>query len=530
IRSFFFEKKGPFYLNGERLLLRGTHRHEDHAGVAQAMSDEQIREEFRLMKEMGVNFIRLGHYQQPELVLDLCDSLGILVWEEIPWCRAGADSEGQKQERDAALRNLIAQHYNHPSIIIWGLGNEHDWRGEREKLDTVAIRTHLAYLHSLSHCLDDQRMTAIRRCDFAKDIIDVYSPSIWAGWYRGIFTEYQNVSRQEMEEVDRFLHVEWGASHHGFRHSESPDQGIEAIGRVGSADEREGDFLLTGGDPRVSKDGDWSTTYACNLIDWHLKEQENMPWLTGTAYWPFKDFSTPLRSENPIPYVNQKGVLERDFSKKESYYVFQSYWTEHAMIHIYGSTWDTRWGAEGETKLVKVYSNCTEVELWVNGVSQGTKKRNSQDYPAAGLRWPVSFDAGQNTLIAKGKKAGQVRADTISLRYQTQVWGTPQQFTLEVAERQGDSVLVEASLLDAKGVLCLDARDFVEFGIAGAGELLDNQGTSVGSRRIGLANGKARIWVQKHPGPLVVSVRLVPDVGKDAPRAEVSVELLEIEP
>ena len=109
-----------------------------------------------------------------------------------------------------------------------------------------------------------------------------------------------------------------------------------------SADERAGDFALQGGDPRASRDGDWSETYIVKLFDWHLKEQETMPWLTGTAFWVFKDFSTPLRPDNPVPYVNQKGVVERDLTKKEAYYVFQSYWTKQPMIHIYGHNWRTR--------------------------------------------------------------------------------------------------------------------------------------------------------------------------------------------
>ena len=79
-RHFEFVTHGPFLLNGQRLLLQGTHRHEDHAGVAAAMTESMMREEMILMKEMGVNFIRLGHYQQSRIILNLCDSLGILVW------------------------------------------------------------------------------------------------------------------------------------------------------------------------------------------------------------------------------------------------------------------------------------------------------------------------------------------------------------------------------------------------------------------------------------------------------------------
>ncbi|MGA9671447.1 MAG: glycoside hydrolase family 2 TIM barrel-domain containing protein, partial [Terracidiphilus sp.] len=97
IRQIEFVERGPFKLNGKRLLLRGTQRHADHAGVAAAMSDDLVREEMRLIREMGANFIRLGHYQQDRLVLDLCDELGLMVWEEAPWCRAGVGSEAFKQ-------------------------------------------------------------------------------------------------------------------------------------------------------------------------------------------------------------------------------------------------------------------------------------------------------------------------------------------------------------------------------------------------------------------------------------------------
>ena len=114
----------------------------------------------------------------------------------------------------------------------------------------------------------------------------------------------------------------------------------------------------TGGKVRMSKDGDWSESYMVNLFDWHLKEQEDMPWLTGSAAWIFKDFATPLRPENPVPRVNQKGVVERDGTPKEGYYVFQSYWAAKPMLHIYGHNWPVRWGAAGEEKEVRVYSNC----------------------------------------------------------------------------------------------------------------------------------------------------------------------------
>jgi len=475
LRTFEFIKNGPFKLNGERLLIRGTQRHEDHAGVAAAMTSEMMRKEMRLIKDLGANFIRLGHFQQSRVILDLCDELGLLVWEEIPWCRGGLGGERYKEQARRMLRNLIDQHRNHPSVIIWGLGNENDWPGDFEEFDKDKIRAFMIELNTLAHTLDPTRKTAIRRCDFCKDIVDVYSPSIWSGWYQGKYTEYKSRVEAEIKKVDHFLHMEWGGDSHARRHTEVFDQVLA----------------------RAPQEGDWSETYICDLFDWHLKEQETMPELTGSAQWIFKDFATTLRPGNPVPRVNQKGLVERDFTLKEGYFVFQSYWAAKFMVHIYGHSWPVRWGEPDEEKLVKVYSNCAEVELFVNGRSSGIKKRNSQDFPAAGLRWLVKFREGENVLRAVGE---DLIADEIKFRYQTQKWDKPARLLLRETAKG-----VEVKLVDAKGVQCLDARNFVRFALAGDGELIDNLGTSITSRKVQLYNGRAQIDI-KSKGRWVVSV------------------------
>jgi len=506
-RSFEFIKNGPFNLNGQRLLLQGTHRHEDHAGVAQGMTESMIRQEIIMMKEMGVNFIRLGHYQQSRIVLNLCDSLGILVWEEIPWCRGGIGGDIYKEQARRMLTNMITQHRNHSSIIIWGLGNENDWPGDFEKFDQEGIRAFMKELNDLAHKLDPSRKTAIRRCAFCKDIVDVYSPSIWAGWYSGRYSQYKSVSEKEMKGVNYFLHVEWGGDSHARRHSEEPDNILSQVSTSNGVAEKAGDASLYGGSTRVSKDGDWSESYICNLIDWHLKEQETMPWLTGTAYWPFKDFSTPIRPENPVPYMNQKGVVERDFTRKESYFVFQSYWTTKPMAHIYGHSWPVRWGDENEAKMIKVYSNCPEAELFVNGKSAGVKKRNSQDFPAAGLRWNVVLNKGENKVRVMAKNGKESVSDEISFVYQTEKWGKPSSILLEKTEEKQGVVTIQARLLDDKGVLCLDARNYIEFLLSGDGKLIDNQGTSDGSRKVQAYNGRAIISIRTNNGNNIAGVR-----------------------
>ena len=495
LRHHEFVEHGPFLLNGKRVLLRGTQRHADHAGVAAGMTDEMVTREMRLIREMGANFIRLGHYQQDRLVLDLCDELGIMVWEEAPWCRAGVGSPAFQQNAKDMLAHMIDQHYNHPSVILWGLGNEDDWPDEYPGVDEKAIRAFMTEMRDLAHELDHSRLTAFRRCEFARDIPDVYSPSIWAGWYRGNYREYEQSLVAEREKVKRFIHMEWGADSLRGRHSEDPEARLQKIQTNNGTDERGLDFLKTGGDARASKDGDWSETYACNLFDWYLKTQERLDWLTGSAQWIFKDFASPIRADNAIPRMNLKGVVERDLTPKESYYVFQSYWAEKPMVHIYGHTWSTRWGAPGQKRTVRVYSNCERVELFLNGASLGVKTRNSQDFPSAGLRWDAAFECGKNVLRAVARRAELEIVDEITVRYQSDPWAAPGKLHLKAAPRRGNIVRFDAELTDANGIPCLDAAHVIRFSLDGAGEMIDNLGTSRASRVLQLYNGRAEISV-----------------------------------
>ncbi|MEJ1973097.1 MAG: alginate lyase family protein [Lacunisphaera sp.] len=504
LRTFEFVEKGPFKLNGQRLVLRGTHRHEDHAGLGAAMTDDLMEREMRLMKAMGVNFIRLGHYQQSRRILELCDELGLLVWEEIPWCRGGLGGESYQAQAKAMLRAMLDQHANHPAVILWGLGNENDWSGDFPEFDERKIRAFMRELNDLAHALDPTRLTSLRRCDFCRDLVDVYSPSIWAGWYGGRFSEYPASLRKEFERSPRLLHAEWGGDSHAGRHAEDPYAPLRDVAATGKTDERGLDFRDVGGKARASRDGDWSESYICALIDWHLKEQEKMDWFTGSAMWVFKDFSTPLRPDNPVPFVNQKGAVERDLTPKESYYVYQSYWTAEPMARIYGHSWPVRWGKAEEKHWVHVYSNCAEAELWLNGVSQGVRRRNSQDFPAAGLRWMARFAEGMNTLKVVGRRDGKTVADETTFRYETRPWGQPDHLRLQQLPAPDGHLRVQAELLDAAGVVCLDAANFLRFGHAGDGRLLDNLGTAGGSRYVQLANGRAQIDLELPGGGTAV--------------------------
>src|ERR1035437_8434184 len=106
-RWYEFKEHGAFYLNGERLLLRGTHRHEELSGYGNALPDSLDRKDIRMINEMGANFIRLAHYPQAPEVYRACDELGILVWDENPWCRGGVGPKEWQENTKRIFKEQI---------------------------------------------------------------------------------------------------------------------------------------------------------------------------------------------------------------------------------------------------------------------------------------------------------------------------------------------------------------------------------------------------------------------------------------
>jgi len=128
------------------------------------------------------------------------------------------------------------------------------------------------------------------------------------------------------------------------------------------------------------------------------------------------------------------------------------------------------------------------------------------DFPCAGLRWSIAFAAGQNEVKAIARAAnGTVLEDGVCFRYETEPWGAPARLLVKSRTSQGDHVLVQAELVDANGKRCLDSREVVRFSISGEGELLDNLGTTTGSRVVELANGRTEICVRLRKDAVVGS-------------------------
>ena len=490
-RWFEFKDNGPFFLNGKRVLIRGTHRHEEHAGVGAAMSNYQHRKDMESIKEMGANFVRLAHYPQDPEIYKACDELGLLVWDELPWCRGGLGTEVWQNNTKNMLGEIINQNYNHPSIIIWSLGNEMYWLPDFKGGDnTEKMNYFLKELNDIAHKLDPSRKTAIRKFEDGAKIVDVFSPSIWSGWYSGSYKSYKTAIDKYKLDYKHFIHAEYGGDSQVGRHSEKPING-EGIFPEGWEE-----AIVQGKGGNIAQIGDWSESYIVDLFDWHLNVSENDPTFVGNIQWAFKDFGTPLRPEDDIPYMNQKGLVDRNGNPKDAYYVFKSYWSDKPFTYIESHTWTERQGPKDLVRVLNVFSNCPKVEFFHNGVSLGEKIRNIKSYPACGLTWDVNFTDGKNTLVAVGTtNDGKKVTDTIDVNYRFTKNEAATGLVLSSEKLKNGNYLVTAIAVDKNNLRCLDYEDRVYFQCLSGGQTLKNQGTPTGSESIKMSNGKAAIEV-----------------------------------
>lgn len=333
-----------FLLNGRSYPLRGVSRHQDHKGVGNALTMEHHRQDMAIVRELGANTLRLAHYQHAQEFYDLCDENGIIVWAEIPYI-----TMHMKNGRENTLRQmeeLVAQCYNHPSIVVWGLSNEIT---AASAVNEDLMENH-RLLNDLCHRLDTTRLTTMANVFMLEtdspilDIPDVNSYNLYFGWYLG-----------ELEQNEEFFDE---------YHSKYPDRPI-GFSEYG-ADANPG-FQNS----RPEK-GDYSESYQAVYHEHMLEMIEKRPWLWATHVWNLFDFAADGRDEGGKHGENQKGLVtfERQ-TRKDAFYLYKAAWNKEPMVHICGSRYVDR--AEDVTE-VKVYSNADEVSLYVDGKHFATQE------------------------------------------------------------------------------------------------------------------------------------------------------------
>lgn len=384
-RWFHFDAKEGFFLNGKHLKLMGANRHQDVYGLGHALRDEQHRADLMLLKQMGANFIRLAHYPQDPAVLQAADELGLLVWEETPLVNEVTLDERHHQQAEVMLREMIRQHYHHPSVILWGYMNEIYWahrflpseRVEAHTRETVMLAKRL---EQVARTEDPTRYTAMAMHNYPlyeesgiDSLPQVAGWNLYHGWYYDELEDFGKFMDRQHQKYPNRPHIisEYGAGADTRLHTTRPEK------------------------------FDFSIQFQKKFHESFFQQIMERPYLAGAAVWNLIDFSSERRID-ATPHLNNKGLANYQRQPKDAYFFYQAALRQEPFIKIAETTWLARSGAAdaaAATFPIQVYSNQPEAELTHNGQSLG--KKDVTSYQAV---WPVTLTDGINVLEAR---AGQ---------------------------------------------------------------------------------------------------------------------------
>lgn len=338
VRSFKVDANKGFILNGKPYPLHGVSRHQDRLDKGWAISKEDHEEDMKLIAEIGANTIRLAHYQHSQYFYDLCDKYGMIVWAEIPFISAFMSGNDAKQNTFVQMRELVLQNFNHPSIVCWGIANEITIGGEDPRL-----LENLVELNDLCHVLDNSRPTTMAQLSMLpmdselNKITDIISYNHYFGWYMGNIED-------NAKWIDEF-------------HKLNPNicLGISEYGC-------EGILKYHTDEPKVQ---DYSEEYQSYYHEQMLETFAERPFLWSTYVWNMFDFASDMRDEGGVKGRNNKGLVTFDRkTKKDSFFIYKAYWSDEKFVHLCSKRYVNR--ANDKTD-IKVYSNCDEITLFVNG-------------------------------------------------------------------------------------------------------------------------------------------------------------------
>ncbi|MCC8171024.1 MAG: glycoside hydrolase family 2 protein [Parabacteroides sp.] len=384
LRFYRVDAEEGFFLNGEHLKLQGVCRHQDRAEIGNALRPMHHDEDMAIITEMGANAIRLAHYPQATYFYDLADRNGLVVWAEIPFIGPGGyldrgyvNQPSFRANGKEQLKELIRQHYNHPSICFWGLYNELKTIGDSPE-------EYIRELNALAHEEDPTRLTTA--ASFLEDentlngVTDVVAWNKYYGWYGG--------SPADMGK--------WAdANHKAF-----PQYKI-AISEYGAGASiyHQQDSVKAGVSSGWWHPENWQTYY--HIGNWQAIAER--PYIWGSFIWNLFDFGAAHRAEGDRPGINDKGLVTFDRKvKKDAYYFYKANWNKSDKFVYIANRRHIRRTAPVTD--VTVFSNLPETELFVNGKSYGRQQPDSY----ATFVWKgVQLSPGKNTVEVKaaGKKA-----------------------------------------------------------------------------------------------------------------------------
>lgn len=410
-------------LNGEVVKVQGVNCHQDHAGVGSALPDYLQYYRIRLLKEMGVNAYRTSHNPPTPELLDACDSLGMLVMDETRLLNSSPQYLGQ-------LEAMILRDRNHPSVFMWSIGNEEGY----------AQRNSIGKRIALTMLAKQQELDPTRTSTYAADLANVY-PGV-----------------NEVIPVRGFNYRVNGVDPYHHDHPTQPIVGTEMGSTVTTRSIYVKDSLR-GYVPDQDITHPW---WANRAEDWWTVAATR-PWWMGGFIWTGFDY----RGE-PTPYtwpnVNSHfGVMDVCGFPKNIYYYYQSWWVQEDVLHI-SPHWNWA-GQEGEAIDVWVNSNADEVELFLNGKSQGRKPMPRNQH----LQWAVPYQAGTLKAVGyQGKRKFTTSVTTTSAAYKVVLIPDKTTLTADGA----DATVVNVAIQDKKGRLVPTAGNLVHFTVKGPAHII----------------------------------------------------------
>ena len=381
LRFYRIDPDKGFFLNGKHLPLQGVCRHQDRSEVGNALRPQHHEEDVALMLEMGVNAGRLAHYPQATYFYDLMDKNGIIVWAEIPFVGPGGyndkgfvDLPAFRANGKEQLKELIRQHYNHPSICVWGLFNELTELGDNPV-------EYIKELNVLAHQEDPTRPTtsASNQMGDLNFITDAIAWNRYDGWYGGTPADLGKW-------LDRM-------------HKDHPKICI-AISEYGAGASiyHQQDSLVKTVPTSWWHPENWQTYY--HIENW--KTISSRPYVWGSFVWNMFDFGAAHRTEGDRPGINDKGLVTFDRKvRKDAFYFYKANWNrEEPMLYLTGKRNTVR---TQRLQTITAFTNQAGAELFVNGKSYG--KTTPDSY--AILEWKnVELQPGENEIkvVSTNKK------------------------------------------------------------------------------------------------------------------------------
>lgn len=374
-----------FFLNGKHLPLHGVCRHQEWAELGNALRPMHHEEDTRLMLEMGVNAIRLAHYPQATYMYDLMDRNGIVTWAEIPFVGPGGyadkgfvDQPSFRKNGKEQLKEMIRQHFNHPSICFWGLFNELKENGDNPL-------EYIKELNVLAHQEDPTRPTtsASNQGGAINFITDNIAWNRYDGWYGATpatLASWLDKTHQAHPEI-KIAISEYGA---------------------GASIYHQQDSLVQTSPGSWWHPENWQTEY--HIQNWKIISER--PYVWGSFVWNMFDFGAAHRTEGDRPGINDKGLVTHDRKvKKDAFYFYKANWNPEPMVYIAGRRSVNRVKPVTE---VQIFSNCAEVTLKVNG--QIIKKMQPDGVKVCIFK-DIRLKKGENNIEVSAKNGKRVITD-----------------------------------------------------------------------------------------------------------------------